>query len=295
MKKSARFLPQLPPWSAKPAMCSCRSAAMQSASLVNGPGSVRFVERGDPRVDPVPQAIQQVPFHVGRSCTGPISRCGSGSWRSASCASPRRGSARTSSNGCSGSSTRRHGTSATGSARRWATTRSPVPRCSGSSKVDETMIGGKAKGENWRDNKHWVAGAVERGGRSGWNGSPTSRKRPSTTFVRRTVQDEAEATYTDELASHMGLETDTRRHESVNHSKEEWVVGNVHTNSVEGVWSPSSGPSSVPSTRCPSSTWTGIWRNWSGGSTTGTTPTSSRTRSGGSWKPRRWSTGGSIA
>ena len=31
--------------------------------------------------------------------------------------------------------------------------------------------------------------------------------------------------------------TATRAHESVNHSAEEWVVGDVHTNSIEGVWS----------------------------------------------------------
>ena len=27
------------------------------------------------------------------------------------------------------------------------------------------------------------------------------------------------------------------RHETVNHSAEEWAVGDVHTNSIEGVWS----------------------------------------------------------
>ena len=65
--------------------------------------------------------------------------------------------------------------------------------------MDQTLIGGKAEGKekDWRDDKTWVAGAIERG----------------------------------------GLETDTRKHERVNHSKEEWVVGDVHTNSVEGVWS----------------------------------------------------------
>ena len=56
-------------------------------------------------------------------------------------------------------------------------------------------------------------------------------------FVKRTVADEAEAIYTDELKSHIGLETGARPHETVNHSEEEWVVGDVHTNSVEGVWS----------------------------------------------------------
>ena len=32
------------------------------------------------------------------------------------------------------------------------------------------------------------------------------------------------------------LDEDTR-HETVNHSEEEWVVGDVHTNGIEGVWS----------------------------------------------------------
>ncbi len=111
------------------------------------------------------------------------------------------------------------------------------PTLVGVVEVDETMIGGKAKGENWRDNKTWVAGAVERGGRVRIERIPNIRKGTIHDFVKRTVADEAEAIYTDELRSHVGLETDTRRHESVNHSAEEWVVGDVHTNSVEGVWS----------------------------------------------------------
>ena len=55
--------------------------------------------------------------------------------------------------------------------------------------------------------------------------------------MKRNISDAADAIYTDELRSHVRLETDTRKHESVNHSAEEWVVGDMHTNSVEGVWS----------------------------------------------------------
>ena len=51
------------------------------------------------------------------------------------------------------------------------------------------------------------------------------------------MSDDAEAIYTDELRFHVGLETDTRRHETVQQNADEWVVGDVHTNSVEGVWS----------------------------------------------------------
>ena len=113
------------------------------------------------------------------------------------------------------------------------------PTLFGIVEVDETMVGGKArgKGSGYKGNKHWVAGAIERGGRVRIERVPDIRKHTLQDFVRRTVSDEAEAVYTDELRAYIGLDTDTRRHETVSHGREEWVVGDVHTNSVEGVWS----------------------------------------------------------
>ena len=113
------------------------------------------------------------------------------------------------------------------------------PTLFGVVEVDETLIGGKVKGKGrgYRGNKTWVAGAVERGGQVRIERIPDVRKGTLHDFIRRTVSDEAEAIYTDELASYMGVETDTRRHGTVNHSAEEWVVGDAHVNSVENVWS----------------------------------------------------------
>ena len=52
----------------------------------------------------------------------------------------------------------------------------------------------------------------------------------------RTVKDEAQAIYTDELASYLCIvDTDTR-HATVNHSEFQWVFGDVHTNSIESIW-----------------------------------------------------------
>ena len=51
------------------------------------------------------------------------------------------------------------------------------------------------------------------------------------------MKDEDEAIYTDDLKSYIGIADDDTRHETVNHSAEEWVIGDVHTNSIEGVWS----------------------------------------------------------
>ena len=105
--------------------------------------------------------------------------------------------------------------------------------------VDETLIGGKTKGKGraYKGNKTWVAGAIQRGGRIRLERIPDTRRETLHAFINRTVRDEAEAIYTDELASYLGIADENTRHETVNHSAEEWVVGDVHTNSIEGVWS----------------------------------------------------------
>ena len=113
------------------------------------------------------------------------------------------------------------------------------PTLFGVVEVDETLVGGKRKGRGhgYRGNKTWVAGAIQRGGKVRLERIPNVRRKTIHAFINRTVKDEAEAIYTDELKSYLGIADQDTRHETVNHSVEEWVVGDVHTNSVEGVWS----------------------------------------------------------
>ena len=61
---------------------------------------------------------------------------------------------------------------------------------------------------------------------------PSVKKKTLHDFIARTVKDEAEAIYTDELKSYLGIADHDTRHETVNHSIEEWVVGDVHTNGI---------------------------------------------------------------
>ena len=105
--------------------------------------------------------------------------------------------------------------------------------------VDETLIGGKTKGKGrgHRENKTWVAGAIQRGGQVRLERIPNVRRATLHAFIGRAVRDEAEAIYTDELKSYLSIADHDTRHETVHHSAEEWVVGDVHTNSIEGVWS----------------------------------------------------------
>lgn len=113
------------------------------------------------------------------------------------------------------------------------------PLLRGIVEVDETLIGGHRKGYgvNYRGNKTAVAGAIERGGEIRLRLVPNVTRRELHGFIRATVADEAEAIYTDELRSYEGIADENTRHETVEHKSEEWVRGNVHTNTVESAWS----------------------------------------------------------
>ena len=113
------------------------------------------------------------------------------------------------------------------------------PTLLGIVEVDETLVGGKTRGKGraYKGNKTWVAGAIQRNGGIKLERIPNTKKGTLHDFINRTVKDEAEAIYTDELASYLGIGDHNTRHETVNHSIEQWVLGDVHTNSIEGVWS----------------------------------------------------------
>ncbi len=113
------------------------------------------------------------------------------------------------------------------------------PTLFGIVEVDETLVGGKRRGVGTgnREGKTWVAGAVQRNGQIRLEKIPNIRKSTLHDFIKRHVHDECEAIYTDELKSYLGTADENTRHETVNHRIEEWMIGDVHTNSVEGVWS----------------------------------------------------------
>ena len=113
------------------------------------------------------------------------------------------------------------------------------PTLFGIVEVDETLTGGRRKGvgRGNREGKTWVAGAIQRGGQIRLERIPNIKRKTLHGFINRTVKDEAEAIYTDELKSYLGIADENTRQETVRHSLEEWIVGDIHTNSIEGVWS----------------------------------------------------------
>ncbi len=105
--------------------------------------------------------------------------------------------------------------------------------------VDETWVGGKAKGfgHGYKGNKAVVAGAVQRNGGARLQTIPDTTRRTLHGFIDKYVAPDTEAIYTDDWPAYKGIADHDTRHETVNHSAEEWVRGDVHTNTVEGIWS----------------------------------------------------------
>ena len=114
----------------------------------------------------------------------------------------------------------------------------PMP-LTGIVEIDETFVGGKVrgKGRGYKGNKAVVVGAVQRGGKIVLEVIHARDTASLHDFVERFTADETEAYFTDEWAPYQGIADHNTRHETVNHSIEEWVRGDVHTNTVEGVWS----------------------------------------------------------
>jgi len=56
-------------------------------------------------------------------------------------------------------------------------------------------------------------------------------------FVRKTVSDKVELLATDEHRGYHYLNALGHEHDTVKHSENEYVRGNVHTNNIESFWS----------------------------------------------------------
>ena len=115
------------------------------------------------------------------------------------------------------------------------------PLLRGIVEVDETFVGGRRLGVgrgNYRDaDNPPVVGAVERGGEVRLRVVRDRSRGTLQGFIRDHVADDTEAIYTDEWMGYAGLADEDTRHETVNHSAKEYVRVDVHTNTVEGVWS----------------------------------------------------------
>lgn len=105
--------------------------------------------------------------------------------------------------------------------------------------ADETYVGGKRKGRGpgYKDNKTLILGVVQRNGNVRLQVGAGVDRTTLREFLSAHVSPKAKHILTDEWTGYKGIGDADTKHESVNHVQGEWVRGDVHTNTVEGVWS----------------------------------------------------------
>jgi len=105
--------------------------------------------------------------------------------------------------------------------------------------VDETFVGGEVEGmgRGYKGNNVVVVGAFERGGDIRLQVVRGRDRETLQGFIRENTAGDARAIYTDELPSYIGIADEDTKHEAVKHREKEYVRGEVHTNSLENVWS----------------------------------------------------------
>jgi transposase-like protein len=106
--------------------------------------------------------------------------------------------------------------------------------------ADETWHGGKKKYTGsgpYNSNKKVIIGAVERGGEVRLRMAAGRDRGTLHRFLNEVVDDKAEAIYTDDWVGYVGIADEDTFHKTVNHAHKEWVRGDVHSNTIENVWS----------------------------------------------------------
>lgn len=111
------------------------------------------------------------------------------------------------------------------------------PKLTGVVEVDETYVGGKYDARRSREkyDKQAVIGLIQRGGNFEARTIKHATRKILTGIVLSRVQ-KGSTVYTDELPAYKSL-GENYNHDAVMHHRDEWVRGEVYTNSVENAWS----------------------------------------------------------
>lgn len=118
----------------------------------------------------------------------------------------------------------------------------PAPM-TGTVEMDETYIGGKVHhgGRSWHKryaNKEVVIGIRQRGGDLRFFHADDAKTGTLAKYIRENISGDVDVVVTDELpAYHKALGELDAKHETVCHSAEEYVRGDVYTNSIESAFS----------------------------------------------------------
>lgn len=108
----------------------------------------------------------------------------------------------------------------------------------GTVELDETYIGGKAKGKRGRgaEGKTPVFGMVQRESIVKAHVVENTKAKTVMPILRKNVRIGTNV-ITDEFQTYKPLKSHGFKHDVINHEKEGYARGNVHTNTIEGFWS----------------------------------------------------------
>lgn len=111
-------------------------------------------------------------------------------------------------------------------------------KLTGEVEADETYIGGKRKGKRGRgaSGKTIVLGATERKGSVVTKISKDVKANSIKPFLTDNISTDAKL-FTDEMHSYDSVHKLGFEHETINHYSKVYVVGDIHTNTIEGFWS----------------------------------------------------------
>ena len=116
-----------------------------------------------------------------------------------------------------------------------------IERLSGEVEMDETYMGGRRRGgkvgrPGKDSHKTPVFGLVERGGKVAALVTTDASKKSLDPIIKEFVLQDS-LVYTDEWPSYDSLRRDGYRHRRIPHAQKIYVIGNVHTNTIDGFWS----------------------------------------------------------
>jgi transposase-like protein len=112
----------------------------------------------------------------------------------------------------------------------------------GTIEMDETYVGGKVKGKGWRkgrENKEIVIGIRKRNGELRFFHAPDSKSATLAQYIRENVSEDVDVIITDEHVAYPDAmrRVGMKNHRTIRHKNRVYVMGDVHTNTVESAFS----------------------------------------------------------
>jgi transposase-like protein len=124
---------------------------------------------------------------------------------------------------------------------RHAMAQTDKPMLDGKVEVDVTYVGGAARGRVSRfDNKEVVIGIRKRNGDLRFFHAHDAKAGTLARYIRENISEDVDVIYTDDAAANqfaMKRLGRTDRHKTINHSAGSYVIGDIHTNTVESAFS----------------------------------------------------------